>query len=362
MKLFELTNKEWITFLGDFSAIIHTLPKDAKLTRVPYDIWKELTAQRGKMFVDARSEGMVIFKNEEKILCIDKVSSNSIGKYWHEYYPTHLFESEMSTSTICNYSDSASSVTCNTADYYSTGTVTNRINIFGGSINPIEYGEPKNKVGVKENKTMENKIINFDFGPANGDIYRMSMYGLAVKNRDGNYVAWDNTNEEMMNVDIINFKVDNMIYKMPVALKDVATGMIILHNKMPMFVVSVELENKYLDVVDIYSGERKMILPTKSPFGFNFYTRVMPLIDFSTLGGDTSPSESNPFGNMLPLLLLGDSSSVDPVVLALMFSGQVGASPMMMYALMASKDGKNNNLLPLMLMMNGGNFMGTNSK
>lgn len=353
MKLFELTNKEWVQFLGDFSAMIHIAPK---LKRVPYNTWKELAAQQGKMFIDASSEDTVIFKNNEKIICIDKTNNNSIGKYWREYYPTHLFASEMTTSTFCDYSDSISSVTYNTTDYYySTGTAPNSINISGGSINPITYGEPTNKVEVKENKTMENKIINFDFGPANGDTYRMSMYGLAVKNRDGNYVAWDNTNEEMMNVDIINFKIDNMIYKMPVALKDVATGMIILHNKMPMFVVSVELENKYLDVVDIYSGERKMILPTKSPFGFNFYTRVMPLVDFSTLGGDTSPSESNPFGNMLPLLLLGDSSSVDPLVLALMFSGQAGANPMMMYALMASK-GDNNNLLPLMFMMNGGKF------
>ena len=42
----------------------------------------------------------------------------------------------------------------------------------------------------EESKKMDNKIFNFDFGPLKSDNVRMSMYGLAVKNRDGNYVAW----------------------------------------------------------------------------------------------------------------------------------------------------------------------------
>ena len=46
--------------------------------------------------------------------------------------------------------------------------------------------EPKKE---EENKKMDNKIFNFDFGPLKSDNVRMSMYGLAVKNRDGNYVA-----------------------------------------------------------------------------------------------------------------------------------------------------------------------------
>lgn len=41
----------------------------------------------------------------------------------------------------------------------------------------------------EENNKMDNKIFNFDFGPLKSDNVRMSMYGLAVKNRDGNYVA-----------------------------------------------------------------------------------------------------------------------------------------------------------------------------
>ena len=200
---------------------------------------------------------------------------------------------------------------------------------------------------------MDNKIFNFDFGPVKGDNIRMSMYGLAIKNRDGNYVAWDRANENIMNVDILNFNGDGLMYKIPVAINDIKDGDIVIHNKVPMFVL--EVFDKSLDVIDIYSGERKSIILSRSPFGFDFATKVISLIDFGTMGGAT-PSEDNPFGNMWPLLMLGDSSSIDPMMLALMCAGKGDcANPMMMYALLASK-GNNDNLLPLMLMMNGGKF------
>ena len=110
-----------------------------------------------------------------------------------------------------------------------------------------------------------------------------------------------------------------------------------------------------LDVIDIYSGEHKTIILSRSPFGFNFATKVVSLIDFGAMS-DNTPSEDNPFGNMWPLLMLNDSGSIDPMMLALMCMGKGdNANPMMMCALLASK-GDNDNLLPLMLMMNGGKF------
>lgn len=215
------------------------------------------------------------------------------------------------------------------------------------------YNGVTNKTEIKENKEMDNKIFNFDFGPIKGDSVRMSMYGLAIKNRDGSYVAWDKINENIMNVDILNFSGEGLMYKMPVAIKDIKDGDIVIHNKVPMFVL--EVFEKSLDVIDIYSGERKSIILSRSPFGFDFATKVISLIDFGAMGGDT-PSADNPFGNMWPLLMLGDSGSIDPIMLALMCAGKGDcANPMMMYALMASK-GSNDNLLPLMLMMNGGKF------
>lgn len=205
----------------------------------------------------------------------------------------------------------------------------------------------------KEINKMDNKIFNFDFGPIKSDNVRMSMYGLAVKNRNGNYVAWDKANESIMNVDILNFNGDGLMYKMPMPIKDIKDGDIIIHNRVPMFVV--EVYKKTLGVIDIYSGEKKDIILSKSPFGFDFATKVVSIMDFCAMNDD-APSEDNPFGNMWPLLMLNDSGSIDPMVLAFMCAGKGdGANPMMMYALLASKS-NNDNLIPLMFMMNGGKF------
>lgn len=205
----------------------------------------------------------------------------------------------------------------------------------------------------EENNKMDNKIFNFDFGPLKSDNVRMSMYGLAVKNRDGNYVAWDKENESILNVDILNFNGDGLMYKMPVPIKDIKDGDIIIHNRVPMFVV--EVYEKTLGVIDIYSGESKTIILSKSPFGFDFATKVVSIIDFSAMS-DSAPSEDNPFGSMWPFLMFNGSDSIDPMMLALMCAGKGdSANPMMMYAFLASK-GNNDNLLPLMLMMNGGKF------
>ena len=205
----------------------------------------------------------------------------------------------------------------------------------------------------EENNKMDNKIFNFDFGPLKSDNVRMSMYGLAVKNRDGNYVAWDKENENILNVDILNFNGDGLMYKMPVPIKDIKDGDIIIHNRVPMFVVAVY--EKTLGVIDIYSGESKTIILSKSPFGFDFATKVVSIIDFGAMS-NSAPSEDNPFGSMWPFLMFNGSDSIDPMMLALMCAGKGDSvNPMMMYALLASK-GNNDNLLPLMLMMNGGKF------
>ena len=205
----------------------------------------------------------------------------------------------------------------------------------------------------EENNKMDNKIFNFDFGPLKSDNVRMSMYGLAVKNRDGNYVAWDKENENILNVDILNFNGDGLMYKVPVPIKDIKEGDIIIHNRVPMFVVEV-YENT-LGVIDVYSGEKKNIILSKSPFGFDFATKVVSIMDFGAMSDD-APSEDNPFGSMWPFLMFNGSDSIDPMMLALMCAGKGDSvNPMMMYALLASK-GNNDNLLPLMLMMNGGKF------
>lgn len=344
--------EDWHGIMEDFRKKVHN---SGEYDRIGYPQWKELMAatkihifynEPNKTFEITlfgpygKFEGYTSFKVDEATL----TGKKTFGDYLATYV-VHIPDEEEKQQLSTNYDTST------VYDSVNYGTTTTDHYVLTTDYITNTYIKPETT--KKENNKMDNKIFNFDFGPIKGDNIRMSMYGLAVKNRDGNYVAWDKVNENIMNVDILNFNGDGLMYKIPVAIKDIKDGDIVIHNKVPMFVL--EVFEKSLDVIDIYSGERKSIILSRSPFGFDFATKVISLIDFGAMGGDT-PSEDNPFGNMWPLLMLGDSGSIDPMMLALMCASKGGcANPMMMYALLASK-GNNDNLLPLIFMMNGGSF------
>ena len=344
--------EDWHAIMEDFRKKVHD---SGEYDRIRYPQWKELMAaakisvyynESNKTFEFTlfgpygKFEGYTSFSVDEATL----TGKKTFGDYLATYV-VHIPDEEEKQQLSTNYDTST------VYDSVNYGTTTTDHYVLTTDYITNTYIKPETT--KKENNKMDNKIFNFDFGPVKGDNIRMSMYGLAVKNRDGNYVAWDKVNENIMNVDILNFNGDGLMYKMPVAIKDIKDGDIVIHNKVPMFVL--EVFDKSLDVIDIYSGERKSIILSRSPFGFDFATKVISLIDFGAMGG-TTPSEDNPFGNMWPLLMLGDSSSIDPMMLALMCASKGDcANPMMMYALLTSK-GNNDNLLPLMLMMNGSKF------
>lgn len=206
----------------------------------------------------------------------------------------------------------------------------------------------------KGNKKM--KAFNFDFGPCTTDNIRMSMYGLAVKNANGTWVSYNPESKEIIDVDIFNFDGGKFLYKMPVAIKDIAPGMVIVHNRKAMFVI--EVGDSGITVVDPQAGEEKKILPTKNCFNFNFYTRVVSLFDSFMKSPENAPSAENPFGNMLPIFMMSENSGefdMSTMLMLSMMGGQSGMdfskNPMMMYFLM--KDSKNaDDLLPLMFMGN----------
>lgn len=202
----------------------------------------------------------------------------------------------------------------------------------------------------KGNKKM--KAFNFDFGPCTTDNIRMSMYGLAVKNANGTWVSYNPESKEIIDVDIFNFDGGKFLYKMPVAIKDVKVGDIVIHNRKAMFVIDVSETG--MTAIDPQVGEEKKILLTKSPFGFNFATKVVSLFNMTS----DAPTPDAPFGNMLPFLMMSENSGefdMNTMLMLSMMSSQGGMdfskNPMMMYFLM--KDSKNaDDLLPLMFMGN----------
>ena len=203
----------------------------------------------------------------------------------------------------------------------------------------------------KDNKEKENKMkaFNFDFGKITNDSIRMSMYGMAVKNASGVWTAYDKGTGDLMDVDVFNFDGSNLLFKMPVAIKDIAVGDVIVHARKPMFVVS-KTEAGDLIAIDPVAGEKKTIMPSKNMFGFNFATKVVSLFD--NLMGQT-PTSENPFGNMWMLMLMDGKSDMKDMMITMMLMNQASGStntfnPMM---LMLMNDGDMKDMaIPLMLM------------
>ena len=286
-------------------------------------------------------------------------------KNWYDNYNTsvsNLLTYDLDTSTSIDNTGLATDTTATTSsscDWYYTTNLSDKAD--KSDLDALEKkvqdvidkyeNNNNNNNDNEENKNMKN--FNFDFGPMNGNVVRMSMYGLAVKDKTGSYVSYDAKNGEIMNVDIINFDGADFLYKMPVAIKDISIGDIVIHQNVPMFVVDVSKDNKALVAIDPVVGERKEIMLARSPFGFNFATKVVNLLG-NAFGA--AASADNPFGNMWMLLAMNEGSDMSAMLPMMMFTQGGTADPTMAMAMMAmsQKDGKTNmsSILPMMWMMN----------
>ena len=198
----------------------------------------------------------------------------------------------------------------------------------------------KNKIICKDDvkRKEEDNMFNFDFGPCKDSNIKMSTYGLAVKDAAGKWVSYDKANDSIIDVSPLTFGDGKYFYKMPVAIKDIKVGDVIIHEKRPMFVCKT-FEDGDLNVVDIMTAERKVIMPVKNIFNFNYYIKVVSIMDMC--GVNIEPNEENPFGNPMMFMLFAEDEKTfnkDMIIPMMMASGM-------------SKENSINNPLMLMMMM-----------
>ena len=391
-----VTNKYWTRehlreVMDDFSADF----KNKKYSeKIEYELWRKIRNVKTPI-ISYNNTVVNIFEgynhtpeNWEKVASF-KINDWGFGRFLYDNYFNEEAINNMSNISVTNKSASTTAtVTNTTADttfngYFNSSGIDNiKLDSYGNVhwsdrtgddgtyaavnsvVNSCDICYHKNKCDncYYAKKTNENankndegektkmKGFNFDFGPCTNDQVRMSMYGLAIKNASGEWVSYNDG--QVVNVDVLNFDGAKYMFKMPVAVKDIAVGDIVIHNRVPMFVESVE---NGIHVVDIRAGEKKEILPTTNMFGFNFVTKIVSLFN----AFQSSPTPDQPFGNMLPFLMLngedGKTMDSDTMLMFMMMQNQNGstnifANPMMLYFLMKDKGG--NDILPWMLMMN----------
>lgn len=351
---------------------------DGKYRKMPYVTWRKIAHMNNIPYIGI---SYMIDGHYFKVYTIDfagmaketiekfDICDHSLGEYlsihWEEIAPVGGSMNYISTAGNVNnnYDQSQTSG-------YTTISSTEYPCYYNTPVNPVfstiddvrkiceQVIDEKNT--KKENKTMNtNDLFHFEFGPVSSNQFRMSPYGLAVRTDKNGWISYNAKTGEIMDVEVINFDISKMIYKMPVAMNAVSVGDIVIHGGKPVF-VRINAGNGTINVIDYATASVMDILPVKSPFGFNFFTKVMPLFDMSGVNANAD----NPFGNMLPFMLMSGEKDgdFDPTLLFLaggMSNLDFSKNPMLMYFLMNRKD--KNDLLPFVLMMNGGVFNGMNT-
>lgn len=225
-------------------------------------------------------------------------------------------------------------------------------NVYIGDKKVLTEEDSKEKEN-KEEDNMEN--MKFEFGPVTNRDLAICPFGIAVRNAtDSTWCYYDPVKCEVIDCTPFKFETGKFLYSLPVAVNAIEIGDVIMHRGTPMFVKGYADEEGRILVVDVAAAEEKLILPVKNMFGFNYITKVVSLLDMRTNGA----CPDNPFGNMLPMMMLmGEGKELDPMMLLMLNRNKnafgaanlIGLNPMMMYLLM--KDNKNmKDILPFLIM------------
>lgn len=200
---------------------------------------------------------------------------------------------------------------------------------------PVDTCTINNDNNKGEDKMNMNKMFkNFEFGKINTDAIKFSINGLAFKQADGSYATYSAEKHEFTDVSAFIIDMD-FIFAMPVALKDLKRGDIVKHLNKYVIIDGIYEEDGTIKAIDPLAGEEKVIIPVKNMFGFNYYTKIVNVFENMNI----TPNAENPFGNILPFMMVRDGRFDDTMMLAMMMqNGEASAdfmkNPFMMMALL----------------------------
>lgn len=245
-------------------------------------------------------------------------------------YNNTIYSQRYFWDNIVEYNESAQFFVTNSADnLYYKNTESER-NIINEGVNVME----------KKN-TFGNMFKNMKFGSINDNTIKYSFKGIAFKTSDGDFVIY---NDDFTFINVGDMIIDMPIFAMPVSREQIAVGDVIYHNN--TWVIVNEVSDNEIKVAKPWTKEIVTVIPETSIFGFSFYTKVINLFDNLNATAD----EKNPFGNLLPFLLLNNKEdNINNVMMLAMLNGSIDMkNPFMLYAMMGNN---NSELNPLMFLM-----------
>lgn len=202
----------------------------------------------------------------------------------------------------------------------------------------------------KEDNSMKmnmNEIFGGHIGRYSNCHIKYSPKGLAFLTDNDSYVVYDV--DTLAATDVANLVMDVPTYGIPVALKDLKKGDIVIYNEVYYLVRAVT--DTHISAIHVKRGIIENLIPKTSIFGFSFYIKIVtPMENFKL-------DPSNPFNSILPFLLFEDgddsNSMNDIIMMSMMSGGTVNSS--ILPLMMMNKDGGDKTDLLMMIMLMGNN-------
>ena len=220
-----------------------------------------------------------------------------------------------------------------------------------GSSSDLNFWENNNLNDKKESKKM-NFMKNFEFGEIKDEAIAVSLSGLAFRNADKDYIVYK-SDGSAVNVSDMIFNVP--LWKLPTSLAQIKKDdAIVLSNAWGGYGIVQEVKSHSIVVIKVSTQEIAEIVTAKSIFGFDYVTKVVnPLENMSA-----SATETNPFGNLLPLMMMSDDKKSDSSILmamTMMNGVDTNMNTMLPFLMMSKDGGSSKDFLMAMMMRNATN-------
>lgn len=213
---------------------------------------------------------------------------------------------------------------------------------------------------IEEDNNMSeifNNIFNdVDFGKLTTNSIKYSINGIAFADKNNKFFVYKDNRA----IDVTGMTIEVPMFAMPVAVNQIQPNDVVRFKD--DYVIVKELTDDGVKVINPIGGDIKVIVPQVNVFGFNYMTKVInPFESFAN-----TANETNPFGNIMPLMMFGDiNKGNDDIFKIMMMSQMCGGNSninQMLPFMLISKDDKNNDFLTMMLMsqMNGNNIFNFN--
>lgn len=201
------------------------------------------------------------------------------------------------------------------------------------------YKEEKNTMS----EIFKNIFGDMQFGKLTTDKIKYSISGVAFADKNDKFFVYKDNRA----IDVTGMIINAPMFAMPVAVNQIQPNDVIRFKN--DYVIVKELVEDGVKVVNPVDGDIRTIIPQVNIFGFNYITKVINPFE----GFTNTANETNPFGNIMPFMLMGDLKGDKDDMFKFMLMSQMGNDTnmnQMLPFLLMSDSGKDNDFLTMMMM------------